>query len=73
MFELPLPPQGNLVRAAQRRLAQHGVILIPNSVLLDVLLSPQTTQDSLHLNGQGQRQLVESVRLMLKERMTEDD
>lgn len=68
MFELPLPPLGNRFGAVQRRLAhKHGVILIPKRVLLNVLLSPETTQDSLHLNAEGHRRLAKQVQHMLRE------
>ncbi|SFJ31402.1 SGNH/GDSL hydrolase family protein [Planctomicrobium piriforme] len=62
MFELPLPPLGNRFGEVQRRLAKkHGVRLIPKRVLASVLLSPETTIDSIHLNQKGHDRLAEIV------------
>ncbi len=58
MFELPLPPftleYGQIIRELTTR---HRVKLIPRRVLSNVLVSPITTTDSLHLNQAGHDKL----------------
>ena len=54
MFELPLLPFRHGVGRAQRRLCQkYHVQLIPKQVLSGVLLSDETTLDSIHLSPAG--------------------
>lgn len=66
MLELPLPPLHHRFGAAQRRLARkHGVSLIPKRVFLSVLLSDETTLDSIHLSPEGHRRMADRVRTLL--------
>lgn len=62
MFEIPLPPLGNRFGQVQRQLARkYHVHLIPKEVLADVLLSPETTLDSIHLTQAGHDRLAEVI------------
>jgi acyl-CoA thioesterase I len=62
MFELPLPPLENRFGQVQRRLArEHDVALIPKRVFLEVLLSSETTLDSIHLNQAGHEAMARIV------------
>ncbi|HWL07306.1 MAG TPA: GDSL-type esterase/lipase family protein [Planctomicrobium sp.] len=66
MFELPLPPFSGGYGRAQRELAKkHKVKLIPKRVLTTVLLSNDTTLDSIHLNQSGHDQLANIVEQLL--------
>ncbi len=79
MLELPLPPLQHRFGASQRRLARkHGVHLIPKRVFLSVLLSDETTLDSIHLSPAGHRRMAERMRNLLpappgKETLTNSD
>lgn len=65
MLELPLPPTFQQFGKIQRSLAkQYEVRLVPKRLFLSVLLSDETTLDSIHLSPEGHRQmalLVESL------------
>jgi acyl-CoA thioesterase I len=62
MFELPLPPLYNRFGRIQRRLARaHGVALIPKRIFMDVLLSSETTLDTIHLNQAGHERMADRV------------
>jgi acyl-CoA thioesterase-1 len=62
MFELPLPPFFNSYGRVQRRQAtEYDVALIPKRVLLNVLLSEETTLDSIHLSQAGHEQMADVV------------
>jgi len=62
MFELPLPPLHTGYGYAQRELAdRYGLTLIPRRTLASVLLSPETTLDSIHLNSTGHQRLADRV------------
>lgn len=62
IFEIPLPPLGNRFGMVQRQLAaRYHAQLIPKEVLADVLLSPETTLDSIHLTQTGHDRLAEMV------------
>lgn len=62
MFELPLPPLANRFGQAQRNLARtYRVRLIPKRVFLDVLLSSETTLDTIHLNQAGHEKMAKVV------------
>jgi len=62
MFELPLPPLGNRFGQIQRRLAsKYHVQLIPKCVLAELLLSPETTLDSIHLTQTGHERLAQAM------------
>jgi lysophospholipase L1-like esterase len=66
MFELPLLPFQNAYGRVQRAACQeHGVVLIPRSVLAAAL---GHTTDGLHLSGEGQAQLANDVRRALWEK-----
>jgi len=62
MMELPLPPFHQAYGAIQRKLAtRHGVRLIPKRVLLEVLIGPGNTTDSIHLAPLGHRRMEEAL------------
>jgi len=66
MFELPLPPFKSEFGRAQRELARkYRVKLIPKRVLSSVLLSPETTLDSLHLSPSGHERLARQIDSLL--------
>lgn len=68
MFELPLPPGSNAWGLVQRRLAnRYGVVLIPKRRFASILLSGETTLDSIHLSQSGHEamaRLIEEVLLL---------
>jgi acyl-CoA thioesterase I len=62
MFELPLPPFCNRFGMAQRRLAaEHGVLLIPKRLFVEVLTAEDTTLDGVHLSQRGHEAMAEMV------------
>ena len=62
MFELPLLPFNNGYGRVQRRLAaEHGVMLIPKRVLIDVVSPAGATTDGIHLTAEGHREMAEQV------------
>lgn len=62
MLELPLPPFYNGFGLAQRRLARkHNVLLIPRRIFLSVLAAEESTLDTIHLSGEGQRRMAACV------------
>ena len=62
MFELPLPPFHERYGRIQRRVAaRHGVALIPEGVLLEVLGGAEATVDSIHLSQAGHERIAEIV------------
>jgi acyl-CoA thioesterase-1 len=62
MFELPLPPLANAYGRVQRRLAaDHGVGLIPRTVLAGVVAADGATMDGLHLTERGHRLMAGEV------------
>lgn len=67
MFELPLPPGANAWGQAQRRLAgQFGVSLIPKRRFISILLSGETTIDSIHLSQSGHVQMLKLMEEVLE-------
>ncbi|MEZ5943341.1 MAG: GDSL-type esterase/lipase family protein [Planctomycetaceae bacterium] len=67
MFELPLPPTYNRFGSVQRRLAaQYNVQLIPKSIFARLLISPETTLDSIHLSPAGHARFAAVVANLLK-------
>lgn len=66
MFELPLPPTFNRYGQVQRALAaHHGVQLIPKSTFVRLLISSDTTLDSIHLNPAGNQRFADVVKRLL--------
>jgi len=62
MFEIPLPPLGHRFGQIQRELAgKYGVQLIPKRILASVLISPETTLDSVHLTQAGHSQMAKII------------
>jgi len=62
MLELPLPPFYNGFGLAQRRLARkHSVLLAPRRIFLSVLAAEESTLDTIHLSGEGQRRMAARV------------
>lgn len=62
LFELPLPPFKGPFGRIQRKLArEYQAELIPKRILIDVLLSPETTLDSIHLTQAGHEKLADVV------------
>ncbi|MCA9090195.1 MAG: hypothetical protein KDA90_16350 [Planctomycetaceae bacterium] len=66
MFELPLPPGFQRFGQVQRRLAaRYSIRLIPKSVLSRLILSSESTLDSIHLTKQGHERFADRVEFLL--------
>jgi acyl-CoA thioesterase-1 len=62
ILELPLPPFYNGFGLAQRRLARkHNVLPVPRRSFLSVLAAEESTLDTIHLSGEGQRPMAACV------------
>ncbi len=62
LVELPLLPGKNAWGATQRRLARkYHCSLIPKRLLVDVLATPGSTVDTLHLSQAGHRRLADQI------------
>lgn len=71
MFELPLPPFFHHYAHLQRTLAtQHGVILIPKRIFLDIISDGSSTLDSIHLSQQGHQKMSDLVWIMVFDEST---
>jgi lysophospholipase L1-like esterase len=69
MFELPLLPFQNGYGRIQRRVcAEHGVDLLPRSLLAGAIALPGNARDGLHLSQQGHEWLADRVRLAWNEK-----
>jgi lysophospholipase L1-like esterase len=62
MFELPLLPFQNTYGRIQREVCeQHGVALLPRSILAGAVALPGHTRDGLHLSPEGHAWLAERM------------